>query len=156
VIQLTWEEITTRGAVCVPAGCRALVELTTHPDRLAIVNNRSPAWAAWGVSVDGEAIRHGGVAATAAIDRTLKWGERGLESARATGDDAATRLGARDVRIEVNWQGAVVPSVRSVNVPGWLWPPSVDPETVVAGLDGFVAERLRFTYGRYGLEWSRT
>jgi CRISPR-associated endonuclease/helicase Cas3 len=152
VIQRTLEEITERGHIEVPNDCRGIVELTTHPDVLTGVSDRSHAWHQHGEKVDGEAFAAGGIAAVACVDRTAPWGDRRIASARDVGDEAVTRLGAKDVRIEVNWRGAVVPRIGSVTLPGRLLP-GVDPETIVAGAADIVAGRRRFTYGRYGLEW---
>jgi CRISPR-associated endonuclease/helicase Cas3 len=154
IIQLTLEEIERRGQVSVPDECRELIERTTHPEMLAAIGCRSPAWDAWGRKVDGEAISASGVAAMACVDRTIAWGERGIISAREVGDKAATRLGARDVRVEVNWPGAVAPVVRSLSLPGRLLP-GVDPMSIRVGSTEILAGRWRFTYGRYGLEWTR-
>jgi CRISPR-associated endonuclease/helicase Cas3 len=153
-IQLTLEEIVERGQIRIPADCRAVIERTTHPEVLVAIGERSPAWLAWGRQVDGEATGARGIAAVACVDRSIPWGDRRIVSARGVGDDAATRLGARDMRVEVNWPGAVVPIVRSVMLPGRLLP-GVDPMTIRLKGAEIYAGRWCFTYGRFGLEWTR-
>ncbi len=158
-IEATWRLLELRPVLTLPRDNRVLVEHATHPEALDLIARELGAtWDALRTDLKGRQAAHQTQAAYAA----LRWEEDLLEMrfAKEPGEEAATRLGLRDRRFQIDppIAGPFGLMLRELVVPGWMVRDIAESIEVATAVQEGEALRLnvgdvRFRYGRLGLEW---
>ena len=156
MLRLTRQAIGDGTMISIPEDNRALVEATTHSERLATITDRP--WIQHGNEMSGYAMAHGQAARRAAIPWRTPFGIVPSDLRFHEFDErVATRLGLNDRRValEPALEGPFGTRIDELNLPGFL-APSDCPDSVPASRDGEMirlacGERV-FRYSRFGLE----
>ncbi|MCB9678343.1 MAG: CRISPR-associated helicase Cas3' [Alphaproteobacteria bacterium] len=160
ILALTRDEIERVGAWEIPRDNRRLVEVTTHPDALARLAERSEVFERSAQVVMGDVFAQAGQASFVALRWTDSWEASLWTSAMGR---PPTRLGMGDRVVEVDG-GVRSPFAGErryrLTIPGW-WVEKVQMDSIATRVGRTEeGERvqlgdLSFVYGRKGLQWLR-
>lgn len=99
VIEATWSELERRAELRIPSECRALVELTTHPEALVrLTSSLHEHWGQHSNRIYGGRLADRKLAGLNAVDWGVAFGEFAFGE---LGEKIPTRLGERDLVLEL-------------------------------------------------------
>jgi CRISPR-associated endonuclease/helicase Cas3 len=161
MLDLTWQALIDRPIWTTPTDNRALVENCIGAQALkTAIQSRGPDWERNYNENIGVNSTHRQAASRHALDWSKPWIDQ--DWAGDLGEDVATRLGLRTLRLELASPATSVfgNSIKIFDIPGWVRFPENQPDKEITiqhttdsdGTICFVYRGRAFRYGRFGLE----